>query len=161
MALGYRITITDSKGGEIVLSSMKADLTGKEDIISASYKSNTLNDDSMARSNDVRAEIKIIGRITKENIKNTCELAKWSNETNTDLLYRKVKLTVYTSTDSSIILRNYEISEMFVLDYEEAFDIPADGTPESIEVKKENDNGIFAMYLAQKSGNYDLFIETE
>ena len=49
MALGYELTVTDSKGTEIKLTSMDGQHGGREDIICASYKSNTLNDDSIAR----------------------------------------------------------------------------------------------------------------
>lgn len=162
MALGYEVIITDSKGSEIKLDSMKKENNGKGDIIGASYKSNTLNDDSMSRSNDVRAEIKIIGRITKYNFQNTCELAKWSNESNPDLVYRKIKLIIHPTSSDTSILRSYEISEMFVLDYEEYFELLEDSINiDYNDYKKENDNGLFVMYLAQRSGNYDLYVETE
>lgn len=160
MALGYRLTITDSKGGEIVLSSMENECQGKGDIIAASYKSNTLNDDAIARSNDVRAEIRVIGRITKENKKATCDVANWSKETDSDLIYRKVKLEAYVSTSSSEMLRSYEIENMFVIDYTEGYEIPTENFP-SENLNGENDNGLFELYLVQKNGNYDQYIEVE
>ena len=160
MALGYQVTITDSKGDTIVLSSMENEHEGKEDIICASYKSNTLNDESIAHSNDVRAEMRIIGRITVENKKSTCELANWAKETDSNRIYRTVKLVVRESTSSSAdILRSYEIKNMFILDYTEGYEISTENLPG--ELKSENDNGLFELYLVQKNGNYDQFIETE
>ncbi len=159
MALGYELTITDGKGGEITLSSLKGKHEGRGDIICASYKSNTLNDDSIARSNDVRAEIKIIGRITEGNKDTTCELAKWSIETDSSLIYRKVILTIYPSTDNPILLRNYELENMFVLDYTESFDMPTENF--SKQINSENDDGLFELYLVQKNGAYSQYIESK
>ncbi len=160
MALGYELVITDSKNTEITLSSMSDGHEGKEDIICVSYMSNTLNDDAIARSNDVRAEIKIIGRITKENKKQTCELANWSKETNSELIYRTIKLITHPSSSDSSILRSYEIKNMFVLDYTEGFEMPIGSLSEE-QIKGENDNGLFEIYLVQKNGKYDQFIEAE
>lgn len=161
MALGYELTITDLKGGTIVLSSMKEGHQGKEDIMAVSYKSNTLNDDTIARSNDVRAEIRVIGRITVENKKATCDVANWSKENNSDLIYRTVKLLTYESTSSNAkMLRTYEIKSMFVLDYTEGYEIPTENFPTD-KLEGENDNGLFELYLVQKNGNYDQFIEAE
>lgn len=159
MALGYEVTITDSKGGEIKLSSMETEGKGKGDIIGASFKSNTINDDSMSRSNDVRAEVKLVGRITTDNYKEICKLAVWSNETVSDLQYRKVKLVIHPTSEDSTVIRSYEIAQMFVLDYEESFEMPVEYLAE--DSSKEVDNGVFVMYLAQKSGKYELYVETE
>lgn len=159
MALGYDLIVTDSKGGEIKLSSMKDEHEGKEDIICVSFKSNTLNDEAIARSNDVRAEIKIVGRITIENKKKTCDLAKWSTDTDPTLIYRTVKLITHPSTSDTSILRSYEIQNMFVLDYTEGFEFPMESL--TYDIDKENDNGLFEIYLVQKDGSYDLFVESE
>ena len=159
MALGYELTVTDSKGTEIKLTSMDGEHGGREDIICASYKSTTLNDDSIARSNDVRAEIKIIGRITAENKDTTCELANWSKEKDSSLIYRKVILTIYPSTDNPILLRNYELENMFVLDYTESFEMPTENF--SKQINSENDNGLFELYLVQKNGAYSQYIESK
>lgn len=163
MALGYELTVTDSKGTEIKLTSMDEQHGGREDIICASYKSNTLNDDSIARSNDVRAEIKIIGRITAENKDTTCELANWSKEKDSSLIYRKVKLTTYPSPSNPTLLRNYELENMFVLDYTESFDMPTENMPENVKsnISSENDNGLFELYLVQKNGAYSQYIESK
>lgn len=159
MALGYELTITDSKGNKIELASRKGKNEGREDILCASYKSNTLNDDAMARSNDVRAEVRIIGRITKENKAATCDIANWSKEDDSSLIYRTVNLVLYPSTSDPEIIRNYEIKNMFVIDYTEGFEIPTENLPDGL--KQENDNGLFELYLVQKSGAYDQFIEAE
>lgn len=158
MALGYELKITDSKGGEISLSSIKKTQNGKEEILSALYKSNTLNDEAMSRSNVVRAEMRVIGRITKENKKTVCDIANWAKETDENLIYRKVKLVTRPSSSSSEVLRSYEIENMFVLDYTESFDCP---TENSGTVSQQDDNGLFELYLVQKDGNYDQFIEAE
>lgn len=155
MALGYELTITDSKGTEIKLSSKD----GEEDIICAFYKSNTLNDSAIARSNDVRAEIRIIGKITAGNKDRTCELANWSKEKNSSLIYRKVKLTMYPSTSNSELLRNYELENMFVLDYMESFEMPTENFPKGTNLG--NDNGLFELYLVQKNGSYSQYIESK
>lgn len=164
MALGYDLKITDNKGNEIVLSSMEGKCDGKQDIIAASYTSNTINNEAVSRSNDVRAEIKIIGRITRENKAMTCNVANWAKETNTDLTYRTVTLTVYPTTTSSAtdILRNYEIKNMFVLDYTECFEMTTENLDSwKGDISTEDDNGIFELYLVQKNGNYDQYIEAE
>lgn len=159
MALGYQLTITDSKGGEIFLSSKDNEYDGKPDIISVSYKSNTLNDDAKARANDIRAEIVVIGRITDGNKKKTCDVANWAKEKDSSLIYRKVKLVTYPTTSDPKVLRSYEIENMFVLDYTESFDRPTESF--NGEIDKENDNGLFELYIVQKDGNYNQFIESE
>lgn len=152
MALGYRLTIVDSKGNEIFLSSMKADLeesSRRPDISSAKYVSNTLKDDVLSRSKDFRAEIKVKGIITEENKTETCKVTCWSKETDSELEYRKVKLVVYTAEDSNAkILRSYEIESMFVLDYSESFH------------EQDDSVGTFELYLVQKSGTFKQYIET-
>ena len=158
MELGYRLTITDSKNNSIFLSSMKEDTKENGrigDITMASYKSNTLNDDTLSRSNDVRAEIKIYGVITNENKDITCSVASWAKETDTELIYRKVKLVAYSSTDPNAkLLRSYEIENMFVLDYEETFkDDPNNGG--------DGSSGVFVLYVVQKKGNFTQYIETQ
>ena len=158
MELGYRLTITDSVGNEIYLSSMKNDTNANGragDIIAASYKSNTINDEALSRSNDVRAEIKVRGRISEENKEDTCKLALWSKEDNSQLIYRNVKLDIYTATDDGANkLRSYEIANMFVLDYSEEF------TNTDAKLNNEETIGYFDMYIVQKKGNYSQYIET-
>lgn len=156
MALGYRLTITDENGGEIFLSSMLADRDDKRpaDIIKASYKLNTIDDTALSRSNEARAEIKVSGIISEFNAKETCKLASWAKETNSDLIYRKVKLVTYANTDANAkMLRSYEIEQMFVLDYTETF---SDSSKND-----EGSSGQFELYVVQKKGNHSQYIETE
>ena len=157
MALGYRLTITDNNGSEIFLSSMLVDRDDKrpDDIINASYKLNTIDNDALSRSNEARAEITISGIISELNTKETCKLASWAKETNSDLIYRKVKLVIYANTDENAkMLRSYEIEQMFVLDYKETF-------CNSSEDNKEGSSGQFELYVVQKKGNHSQYIETE
>lgn len=159
MELGYRLTVTDSKGNEILLSSMKKDTEESErsgDIFGASYKSNTINDEALSRSNDVRAEITVNGIISSANKAETCKLASWAKETDSDLVYRTVKLETYTATDeNATLLRSYEIKDMFVLDYTEKFsDLKNDAA-------KDGSCGTFELYVVQKKGNYKQYIEAD
>lgn len=162
MSLGYELTITDSSGQEIKLSSFKGGYTGEPDIINASYKSNTLKDEALSRSNDVRAEIQICGKITKENKAETNKLAAWAIDSNSETIYRTVKLIVHPTTSDPNVLRSYEIEHMFVLDYDECFD--CNNGLEDIDsgsMNETNDCGIFKLFVVQKSGNYTQYIENE
>ncbi|MBQ7008834.1 MAG: hypothetical protein IJN05_06415 [Ruminococcus sp.] len=157
MELGYRLTITDENGGAIFLSSMREDC--QEDgrvgeIVKAFYKTNTIDDNVLSKSNDSRAEIIVKGRITEFNKEETCKLASWSIETDSNLIYRTVKLVTYTSTDKNAkMLRSYEIEQMFVLDYTEEFNNSSDDN--------EASSGNFELYVVQKKGNHSQYIETE
>lgn len=58
------------------------------------------------------------------------------------------------------MLRSYEIENMFIIDYTEGYEIPTENFP-SENLNGENDNGLFELYLVQKNGNYDQYIEVE
>lgn len=149
MALGYELTITDSKGGVINLYTNEENT----DIINASYKSNTLNNDVIARATQVRAEINVLGIINDLRKAETCKLAEWAKEKNPDLVYRTVKLVVHPSPSDSKILRSYELEGMFVVDYKESFD--------EYDKQTANDCGVFELYIVQKQGANAQYIETE
>lgn len=149
MALGYELTITDSKGGVINLYTNEVNI----DIINASYKSNTLNDNVISRSTQVRAEVNVFGKITDSRKAETCKLAEWAKEDAPDLIYRTVKLVVHPSPKDSQILRSYELEGMFVVDYKESFD--------EYDKDTANDCGVFELYIVQKQGANAQYIETE
>lgn len=153
MALGYELTITDSKGGVIYLYTNADDNKSNIDIINASYKSNTLNNNVMTRASDVRAEINVLGLIKDSRKTETCKLAEWAKEKNPDLVYRTVKLVVHSSPSDSKILRSYELEGMFVVDYKESFD--------EYDKQTANDCGVFELYIVQKQGANAQYIETE
>ena len=160
MSLGYTLTITDANGSVIELASKEGVGTG-DDILSASFKSNTLNNDVTSRANDVRAEIKIIGKISESSYKDTTELAKWSNTSDSKLQYRTIKLKIYTTNSCDILLRSYEIEEMFVLDYDEIFDHESSGNSELANIKADNTAGLFILHAVKRNGPYNLYVESE
>ena len=135
---GYKLNIKNNE--ETITFSTEIKNGDKQDITKVSFKMNTLDDMSRNRSDAVRAEVVIIGNITVENRDNTKKLAKWSMDANRKTLYRDVELVVYDSDNcSGDVLRRYEISTMFVLDYEENFE--------------SADSGIFTLFIAQKDGS--------
>ncbi len=160
--MGYELTISDGNGQEIRLSSLKGGYTGDPDIISASYKSNTLKDEALSRSNDVRAEIKICGRITEENKTETNKLAAWAIDSKKETIYRTVKLVVHPTQTDSTVLRSYEVERMFVLDYDESYgcNTGLENTNPTGE-EENNDCGFFKLFVVQKSGDYTQYIESE
>lgn len=151
---GYKLAITSSKGDEIIISTMGADTENKtgKSILTASYKSDTVNNNATSRGNDIRTEIVIVGEITEHNKDDICKLAEWANCDNDDLFYRKIKLNVYKSSKSPSPIRTYEVEEMFVLDYTEGFNINTEHAPSNIG--SSTDSGIYELVLVQRDGNY-------
>ena len=160
MSLGYILTITDANGSVIELASKEGD-SQNYDILSASFKSNTLDDNAKSRANNVRAEIKVIGKITEYNYKITNELANWANARNDELQYRTIELKIYSTTTGSKLLRRYEIKEMFILDYDEIFDHERSGNSEFANIEADNTSGLFILHAVQRIGQYDLYVESE
>lgn len=146
----YKLTIKNNGKDEIVLSTLKENSTDSTKsvlgILGISFKMNTLNDDTRNRSDAVRAEFKIKGRITSENRDDTKKITKWSMDSNQSTIYRNVELVVYEGEENGTILRRYQIDSMFVVDYEENFE-------------DKGSDGTFELFIAQKErgGNKEVF----
>lgn len=152
--LGYKLSITDSKGGEIIISTLDEDTAGEtgKNILAASYKSDTVNNNATSRGNDIRTEIIVIGEITEDNKDNICKLAEWANSNDDSLYYRKVNLKIYKSDTAPTPIRTYDVEEMFVLDYTEGFNLLTERDPGNIG--SSTDSGRYELVLVQRDGKY-------
>lgn len=140
---GYKISITNSEGA-IEFSTAGED--NAVSIKSVEFRMNTLNDDTRNRADTVRAEFEIKGKIDNNNRDNTLKLLNWSIDKNQKTLYRDVEVIVYNSENcSGDVLRRYDISNMFVIDYEE-FCV----NEENSQNKETLD---FRLFIAQKDGD--------
>lgn len=116
---------------------------GKDNIITAIYKTDT-PDDSNARSTDVGAELRIVGRIITatdgDQADDTLKLATWSlvPAVKADS-YRKVTLEVLAAGQ---VVRKVNFPNAFVVDYTEDF-----GADEGV--------GTFNMLIRQKKDKID------
>lgn len=135
---GYAVEI---KNSEDMISFSTADAGDKPDITKVIFTMNTLDNSTRNKADSVRSELEISGTINAENRDRTKMLAKWSLDADRKTLYRDVEVVVYSSRNcTGDVLRRYQISNMFVIDYAETFD--GDG-----------DSGTFKLFIAQKEGN--------
>lgn len=102
---------------------------------------NTLNDNTLNRSQSVRAEFIIKGSIDDKSKSEIQKLAAWAIATEKDKVYRDVNIIIRDNSDTSgETLRRYNFSEMFVIDYKEIFKSSAE----------KDDQGSFELLIAQK-----------
>lgn len=135
---GYNLSI---KNNEEVIELSTEEEVGKPVITEVSFKMNTLDDHARNRADAVRGELKITGVITAENRDETKPLAKWAMDADRKTLYRSVEIVVYDGKNcTGEVLRRYQFSNMFVIDYEENFG-------------GDSDSGTFELFIAQKEGN--------
>ena len=138
---GYNMTIKNSE--ETIEFSTK-DMDDKPDITGIQFKMNTLDDLVRNKADSVRNEFVINGNITGTNRDYTKKLAKWAMDTDKKTLYREVEIVVYDSQNcSGEVLRRFEASNMFVIDYEEIFS----------NAENDSDSGTYKLSIAQKEGN--------
>lgn len=141
---GYNLSI---KNIDEVIELSTGDGDGKQVITEVSFKINTLDDNTRNRADAVRGELKISGVITPENRDITKLLAKWAIDADRKTLYRNVEIVVYDSKNcTGDVLRRYQLTNMFVIDYEENFGGDASDSGDS-------DSGTFFLFIAQKEGN--------
>lgn len=135
---GYKLLVKDNSE---VIELSTAEQNGKPDITKVVFKMNTLDDNTRNRADSVRGELKIEGIITPDNRDNTKMLAKWAMDADRKTLYRDVEVIVYDGINcTGDILRRYQMSSMFVIDYDEQFG-------------SDSDSGTFELFIAQKEGN--------
>jgi hypothetical protein len=114
----------------------------KNTITDIQFFMNTLNDDTLNRSQSVRAEFVIKGSIDDKSKSEIQKLAAWAIATEKDKIYREVNIIVKdNNSDSGEVLRRYIFSEMFVIDYKEIFGPKKDN---------KDDEGSFELLIAQK-----------
>jgi len=149
---GYKLSIKNSAGDEISLSTAvekgQANELGSPDITEARFKMNTLDNSVVARASSVRAELMISGNITENNKEKILKLALWATDDNPKTIYRSVELIVYSDQYcQGEVLRTYNISNMFVVDYTEEFTNIDSGHV------KDADLGAFKLFIVQRDGN--------
>lgn len=100
------------------------------------------SDDSTEKKLDAIKGLKLEGKISAENKSETLELAKWSLYEKGNSVYRKVNVKITDNNEK--IIREYDFSAMFVVDYTEKF--IAEG------------KGEFILKLYQKAKNLGIEI---
>lgn len=114
----------------------------KNTITDIQFFMNTLNDNTLNRSQSVRAEFIIKGSIDDKSKSEIQKLAAWAIATEKDKIYRNINIIVRDNEDpSGETLRRYNFSEMFVIDYKEIFKQKTDD---------KDDQGSFELLIAQK-----------
>ncbi len=105
----------------------------------------TLNDDAQKKSNAILARMSVKGKIEASINDALIKISEWTRDLKEATTYRKVTLTV-KSDNSGVILRTYEIPDMFVCDYREVYGAP------------ENEDGTyFVLKLTQKENQLKNF----
>ena len=133
-AVTSRVTITINGNETIELNKGISDITFKHD---SDDKTKALDIDSVTG-------ILVNGKIEKANKDATLQLAKWSIQTSGTDLYRNV--TVSIVDNEGLVVRQFEFSEMFVVDYLEVFDASND------------DEAKFTLKLYQRKNNPEIEI---
>lgn len=105
----------------------------------------TMNDDAQKKSNAILARMTVKGKIEASINDALIKISEWTRDLKEATTYRKVTLTV-KSDNSGVILRTYEIPDMFVCDYSEVYGAP------------ENEDGTyFVLKLTQKENQLKNF----
>lgn len=105
----------------------------------------TLNDDAQKKSNAILARMSVKGKIEASINDALIKISEWTRDLKEATTYRKVTLTV-KSDETGVILRTYEIPNMFVCDYREVYGAP------------ENEDGTyFVLKLTQKENQLKNF----
>ena len=119
-------------------------IAGEEkELTSVQFNMNTLDDSVKSRAKGIRAEFIIKGIINDKTKSEVQKLAAWAIATEEEELYRSINVLVKNgSGETAKVLRRYEFSDMFVLDYIELF--PEENASDSI--------GKFELFIAQKVG---------
>ncbi len=138
---GYKVTISNDND-KIEFSSENEN--NEATISEVNFKMSTLDNNTSNRADAVRAEFEIKGQIFKSNKEQTLKLLKWAIDNDINSCYRDVAIEVYEDAKcSGEILRRYEISSMFVIDYDES--------------KSENNQRIdFTLFIAQRSSDNNI-----
>lgn len=144
----YNLKIETTDGEEpIILDENTTTINSgdAEAISSVHFKMNTLNDDTLNRSSAVRCEMVIKGQINNATKDETLKLANWAKiRGGENKLYRKVTVEVFTDKERGTELREYEVDKMFCIDYDEEF----------IYEDRNQEEGTFTLYIAQKEGTH-------
>lgn len=144
---GYEITISNNDGTIEFSTKEEGNAVSIE---SVEFRMNTINDNTRNRADAVRAEFEIKGIVDNNNSENTLKLLKWSIDQDQKTLYRDVEVVVYNSGNcSGDVLRRYQISNMFVIDYEEYHITEKDSN-------KNQETLNFRLFIAQKEGDKDI-----
>lgn len=135
---GYEIKIKDDKGKQIILNT---EGTGNNTIDKVYFRKKTLPN-ANNRANSMHCEFEITGELNNNTKQQLKDVACWALDVNKDTLYRTVEIIVYEDDEEKTTektYRNYKFSNMYVIDYEEAFD------------KNGKDEGDFMLLIGQKS----------
>ena len=100
------------------------EITEESTIYFAEVFLDTINNDTQKKSNAMLARVTIQGNIDVSINDRLINISEWARDLNDKTTYRKVTLTV--KEDATTILRTYEIPDMFVCDYREAYGNPSD-----------------------------------
>ena len=118
----YKVKITANSGDIITLG---YDEDGKTTLKLVNIMFDTTDNEVMSKSDGMLAKITIKGDIKEvaantktNNIKQLIGLFNWSKSNDSDEIYRKVEIEVWTGTTR---LRCYVFEKMFVVDYKETY----------------------------------------
>ena len=121
------------------------EITEKNMIYFADVSLDTLNNDAQKKSNALLARMSIQGKIEASINDALIKISEWTRDFKEATTYRKVTLTI-KSDETGVILRTYEIPDMFVCDYSEVYSAPED-----------EDGTFFALKLTQKENQLKNF----
>ena len=117
----YKVKITANSGDVITLG---YDEDGKTTLKLVDIMFDTIDNEVMSKSDGMLAKITIKGDIKEveagkgNNIKQLIGLFNWSKSSESDEIYRKVEIELWTG---STRLRCFVLEDMFVVDYNEIY----------------------------------------
>ncbi|MDO5150472.1 MAG: hypothetical protein Q4D76_13925 [Oscillospiraceae bacterium] len=112
----YVASFTDSKGKKITLKDSEKSKT----ITGFSFKSNSLEDNSIERDRNARCEFTFYGEITPVNNYDLGEIANLSIKSSD--VYVQLDVDVINEDDGTKIYRRLSFDKVFFVDYTESFD---------------------------------------
>ena len=87
----------------------------------------THDNSTQKKSSSLLARMTIQGNITSSINDSLIKISQWARDLKKETTYRKVTLVI-KEDKAGVILRTYEIPDMFVCDYSEIYHTPKEGT---------------------------------
>ena len=135
----YEVKIEDQDGEEVIYIGNPENEGESQKITSLIVELDTINDQSLQKSNAMLAKIEIVGLLDSSIKGEIIKLFNWAKEQNAEKWYRNIEINVKTSNED--VDRIYNFENVFILDYSEVYTDEADNKKDYFKVKltqKEN-----------------------
>lgn len=137
----YEVKIEDQDGEEVIYIGNPENEGESKKITSLIVELDTINDQSLQKSNAMLAKIEIVGLLDSSIKGEIIKLFNWAKEQNAEKWYRNIEIKVKTSNED--VDRIYNFENVFILDYSEVY---------TDEAEKKKD--YFKVKLTQKENNF-------